>query len=82
MTNKKEDYNGWSNRETWLASLWLDQYQSEAKTAEDIKDLFESEVEHVADMTKADNGMFSIDLMRGALENINWQEIADSKKAL
>lgn len=42
MTNTNETYNGWSNRSTWLATLWLENEESthrqfeEAVKASDI----------------------------------------------
>lgn len=37
MTNESETYNGWKNRETWLANLWLENeyrvYKSALETA-------------------------------------------------
>jgi hypothetical protein len=80
-------YNGWCNYETWLVHLWLSQDQEvydalsedarcadtmyDAKNA--IKNWVENELEQFLEGREA--GMF-VDLLRSALSEVNWYEIA------
>ncbi len=85
MTDKT--YNGWSNYETWLVNLWLnndqkvyDALSEDARCADTmydaknvIKNWVENELEQFLEGREA--GMF-VDLLRGALSEVNWYEIA------
>jgi hypothetical protein len=83
-------YNGWSNYETWLVHLWLSNDQTvydtlraealEAVTSDAlyhaknvIKNWVENELEQFLEGRAA--SMF-VDLLRGALSEVNWYEIA------
>lgn len=84
---KEDKYNGWTNYETWLVKLWMDNDQGSyimfnewAKESEDIytlsnqvKDFFEEE----NPMESA--GVFT-DLLNSALSEVNWDEIARALK--
>ena len=86
-------YQGWSNYETWAVKLWIDNeyedyvYWTErtteelddadgdrematAQLADSLKDAHE---ENTPDLT----GAYS-DLLRSALEEVDWQEIAEA----
>ena len=80
-------YNGWTNDETWLVKLWLDDDGLDSvcqdialnnptwyDCGQAIKTLVEEQYveEHVAP-----NGLVA-DLVRAALNIVNWYEIADS----
>jgi len=89
----KTTYNGWTNYETWLTNLWLDQepYTTETisntclglmgsweekidvdwRLANVIKDI----VEEWIDLSEIENG-FILDLIRGAISEVNFREIA------
>lgn len=80
-------YQGFTNYETWAVALWLDQDQGmyemirEAaptmegyELGEYIKDMLEE------DMPELGNTMWA-DLLNGALEAVNWQEVGENAKA-
>lgn len=84
MTRK--EYNGWTNYETWAARLWLDNdegsyryWGSEARQAKDIASLARQlEQEHEdAIPENMTTGLFA-DLLTSALQEVNWEEIAES----
>ena len=73
------EYNGWSNYETWVVKLWLDnsfdgwkkEYSNKGSLKELIQELYELE-----DISNKTN-MFN-DLLGGALDNVNYREILES----
>ena len=74
------DYNGWTNRETWLANLWLDQYitsiQHEGLRV--MPDDLEAYVDTLYDAAHDSlNGLFA-DMLCDSLREVNYQEIADA----
>ena len=95
----KQTYNGWTNYETWLTALWLDNEQGTqdlmGEFAEQAKETPKNDVwtrEETTRFTLADlikdfiednsplaseASMYS-DLMRAAIQEINFREIADS----
>lgn len=86
-----ESYNGWSNYETWLVKLWIDNDQgSHEYWGEQAREAIENAnfdkddaVSSLADMLQSEHeeampkvhGVFS-DLLNAALGSVNWQEIA------
>jgi hypothetical protein len=86
MSDSK-DYNGWSNRETWLASLWLnnDQGSYELLTtvlrlnipsfrkAERLRSLFEDQM---YDLPL--EASLWCDLLGTALARVNWLEVIEN----
>jgi hypothetical protein len=74
-------YNGWSNRETWLANLWLDNDQSQGhflKVAGEVSvsDLAEAlEDYYTSTLPELPSGLYA-DLLAGAVARIDWREIA------
>jgi hypothetical protein len=76
-----EQYNGWTNRETWLANLWLDNDQSQthfltvaAKLS--VSDLAEALEDYYAStLPQLPAGLYA-DLLAGAVARIDWREIA------
>ncbi len=76
------NYNGWTNRATWLVNLWvgnnLADYSKDAlnqnMTAQDAEEYLKEDhwLEDVAE-----HGFIS-DLVNEVLDQVNWQEIADA----
>ena len=76
-------YNGWSNYETWLVKLWIDNDQAEQedwlRQAEDAniyhlgRNLKEAYQEAMPELS----GVWA-DLLNAALSNVDWDEIAES----
>jgi hypothetical protein len=89
MTTARQDrtYNGWSTYETWLTNLWLQNDEAlyralhaeivNAETLFDAKDLLQAWLDNEYDIAVEGlgTGLFA-DLLRGALNNVNWYEIA------
>jgi hypothetical protein len=89
MSNDKT-YNGWSTYETWLVNLWLTNdaalYEAllddvvNADTLYDAKQVLMSWLDNEYDLFleaagAAHGGLFP-DLLKGALSEVNWYEIA------
>jgi hypothetical protein len=86
----REAYNGWTNYETWLASIWISSNEYEYNLLEKVKRCA-GELHERADMLRAYyetdlrisldlDGVFSdaslsSDLLRGAFGRINWAEL-------
>ena len=75
-------YSGWTNYETWCVNLWL---TNEPDTEEHLRMLAQTTAAlyHRADclrtyvqgMAPIDDATMFVDLLRSALDNINWREI-------
>jgi len=89
MTRK--EYNGWTNYETWLVKLWMDNdqgtrefFQEQAEQVfkhhdEDDRESRLAELiqeSHEESLPKLEG--FAADLMNTALSEVNWHEIAAS----
>lgn len=87
--NTKE-YNGWTNYETWLVKLWMDNdqgsylmFQEQAEEhyrrngMDDISDLADSIKEAHEEMLPEVEG-FAAGLLNAAMSEVNWYEIAES----
>ena len=72
-------YNGWSNRETWLANLWLDELLVNETTEgnEVTADLVETLIDEMISATDVDGGL-TYDLLMTAVDRINYREIAEA----
>jgi hypothetical protein len=79
-------YNGWSTYETWMVNLWIDGHvylREEVVNAEtlfDAKEILQSWIDNEYDLfleaaNQTHGGLFP-DLLKGALRNVNWYEIA------
>ena len=75
-------YNGWTNKETWLVNLWLaDSLVTDSESSMNIDSHWVREVaEDVISGTISDFGLAS-DLLEMALANVNWEEIASHYQA-
>jgi hypothetical protein len=83
MDNLNEQYNGWSNYETWLVSLWIDSEDIEGDS-EDIEGDNSKEIaENLKKCIYANNPLLEnrssrySDLIKASLSRVNWQEIVD-----
>ncbi len=89
MQDTISTYNGWSNRETWLASLWLTNDQgSYALLGEAIRsgdsdfaraDWLERELRDQLDDEAGNASMWS-DLLSTAFCRINWIEVIEHNR--
>jgi len=76
-----EHYNGWTNRETWLANLWLDNDQSQGYFLKAAAELSVSDLAaaledyYTSTLPELPSGLYA-DLLAGAVARINWREIA------
>lgn len=79
------EYNGWTNKATWLVKLWIDNDQgeqdywlSEAKNSPDIYTLEQALIDYHEEQLlglRGSNGLGS-DLMSWALALVDWAAIA------
>ena len=87
MQNTKKTYNGWTNRETWLVSLWINNDQtsqavllealgrdeSDFKKAEWLK----SEIEEEMYDLPLEASLWC-DLLGTALARVDWREVIEN----
>lgn len=80
-------YNGWSNRETWVANLWLTNDQEYYLLLKEAISMFNSALvsaewlkEQIRDQLDDESAIASMwsDLLSTAFYRINWQEIIAS----
>lgn len=86
MSNDRT-YNGWSTYETWLVNLWIQNEESlyaslhaavcEADSLYDAREILKARIDNEYDWFVEENshGLFQ-DLLQGALDEVNWYEIA------
>jgi hypothetical protein len=79
-------YNGWSNYETWVVALWLDNeegsynYWNEVAEGLDVYDLSKRLEEEFEEFNPVEaTGVYS-DLLTHALGRVDWYEIAEHLK--
>ena len=76
MSNEITKHNGWTNYETWRVNLemfdGLDQDGWNDSSADDCKDYAENIIDN------GSNEGFALDYAMAFLQDVNWQEIADS----
>jgi hypothetical protein len=82
-------YQGWSNRETWLASLWLNNDEAsyallleagrQGEEPFDRADWLERQLREQLDDEAGDASFWS-DLLSTAFSRINWVEVVDNNK--
>lgn len=81
-----EEYSGWTNYETWLVKLWIDndeaisinvsnlckkKFEFESMKADALKDMIEECIDE-------DEASLKLDLISSALGRVNWKEICES----
>lgn len=88
MSNDRT-YNGWSTYETWLVNLWITNDQDLYAALHDeivnagsfyaakqvLQAWLENEVDLHLEAAGATHGGLIPDLLRGALQEVNWYEI-------
>lgn len=87
-----EEYNGWTNRETWACNLWLDNdrgvYEDILPLIEEATEVYklaESIQEYMENRLDLRNwNLITQDLISmiediGSLWRVNWREIAENK---
>lgn len=93
MTDTTE-YQGWTNRATWLVNLWLNNEQHvydaareavrrAAEAGERIDDALEAFVSEITDTSEILDENFDgrgmvFELLSLALSQVNWSEVAES----
>jgi len=77
MENTQANYNGWSNYATWRVNLEmfddLDQDGWNDSSADDCKEYAEMVIEN-----EATESSLSLGYAMAFLQDVNWQEIADT----
>ena len=80
------EYNGWTNRETWVVNLWLTSDECYYEELCSIIKNFEvdeqsGEIEqYVHWIIDIDDSSMTSDLLSSSLGRVNWYEIAESNR--
>lgn len=81
------DYNGWSNRETWIVNLWLTNDECYYGELCDIVKNFETTYEQAEEIEQyvhwiidVDESSMTSDLLTASLGRVDWYEIAEANQ--
>ena len=77
MTN---NYNGWTNYETWLVNLHLDsnlyyEYLTKEDNREKLSEIIKEDIINNLELETKKNYLIT-DLLLASIERVNWKEIA------
>ena len=77
-----QPHNGWTNYETWCVNLWLTNKPATEEMLRMLAQMNASEYwraerlkDYVEGMAPIDGATMFVDLLRAALDNVNWLEI-------
>ncbi len=68
-------YNGWSNYETWLVALWLDQDNYQPNST-DVSSLSQELKDFIDECMPETTGLYH-DLLNAALGSVDWYEVSE-----
>ena len=82
-------YNGWSNRETWLANLWLtneESLYSQLRAAKKLEEHEAIQAEWLAERVyeqldwylEDEDASLWVDMLRTAFNRVNWCEVIEN----
>ena len=80
------EYNGWTNRETWVVNLWLTNgecYYHELRSIVknfDSNEQAEELKQYVHWIIDVDDSSMTSDLLSTSLGRVNWYEIAENNR--
>lgn len=79
---KDENYNGWSNYETWLVNIhsdgWADGIEGmHFENVYDLIDYFQAGLMDTIDSLGNSGDLLASDLITAAIERVDWHEIVD-----
>lgn len=77
MTENTEQYNGWTNRETWAASLYLNNDEGLYSMARECEspEALEEMIEELKDEREGNKLLTMMFDEIGSLWRVNWQEV-------
>lgn len=73
-------YNGWSNYETWLVSMWYGDYLADLANEGEILDAEQIEaivVSMMSDYDQIPESGFLADIVNAAIRSVDWHELAE-----
>ncbi len=81
------EYNGWSNRETWVINLWLTNEECYYHELRDIVKNFDTVDEQAEELEQyvhwiidIDEASMTTDLLTTSLDRVSWREIAENNQ--